>query len=334
MREPAPALDVEQYDWYDTGDYASSFAIPHQKRPRWPIVIAMIIAAILVTGGVIYFVAHQQVSAHDEQRRAAYQLLDEAIALTGESDIVVIKLDSALKETVTSTTIPDLNALLEKASDSQRSLETAAEKATEAIQQLDEATDTDLAQHVINAIACRLQMLEDGKVLVQLDIAAFTSLELLNESWGLLVAADGETREAIGSLNYPDALALNEAALEKLNQAQTQLEAAQTAFTQVDFQAVFNLIALKREAVELVIAVDVAILEGNYEEAGRLNDEFLEKSNVAAAAARALPSVPADLINAAYDTETTQVREHYETTRSQTVGSDEFIRNYVGINAE
>jgi len=325
-----------------TGDgvQGNEFAVPQRKRRRWPIVIGIIIVLIIAAGGVTYYVIHQQAAQQDSQRRDAYKTLNQAIALITESDAVVVRLDDAINKQVTIDDVPQLQALLDQIPTARSSLDTAVETATDAKNHFKDQDGLDLAQHVLNAASSRQVLLENGSGLIEKDIAATTSLSLLNEALDFLFDADSAMRDAAersasGSTDQiQEAIDLNNSAKDKLDQAQSKLTDAQTAFPQVEFDTISTYISLKMESADLALSADEALINGDIETAQSLNDEFAKKDEEVVAAAAQIPSDPTSLITTAYEQTTADIRGLYQDARTQATQADVFIRDYVGITAQ
>lgn len=329
VKEPPEPLQLPQND----------FTLPERKKRRWPIIIAIIIVLMLAGGGAVYFMMYQSAAQQDSQRRETYRTLDRSIALIQETDAVIVRIDTATSEQVTSEAVPQLQALLELIPSTQTSLESAVATATEAKEGFTDKDDRALAQHVLDAATHRQTLLKEGAVLIEKDIAAITSLTLFQEAWACLIEADNGMREAAekstpGSPEQiQEALDLNRAASEKLDQAQTKLTEAQTAFPQTDFTTISTYIALKKESIDLALAADEALLRGDIAETQTLNESFTKKDEEAVAQAAKIPQEPASLITTAYDTVTAEAHERYQQARSAAAEADAFIREYVGIGS-
>jgi hypothetical protein len=314
-----------------------------QSPPVWPLFITALVLFIVLTGGVTIY--NKTTLASQSTARAAVQqqgdaYLEESIALIQEADSVVIALDKARETQVTEADVPRLEALIGQLESTQRSLDSAIEKAELAKATFTEPEDQELAQHARDAAGYRKQMLELSGQLVGYDIAAMESAVLLNEAWSLLVDADADMRSAVEAVEVGGVDAVsesrdyNQAAVEKLTQVQEKFDQAVVAFPGLNLTVLTNYLVVKQASAELALASDDALLNGDRAEANAKNDEFIAKDAEAVELAALMPSSPMSLLVAIYDETTQQLREDYTALRTQAADADAFLRDYLGVEEQ
>ncbi|MDR3053755.1 MAG: hypothetical protein LBU48_07840, partial [Coriobacteriales bacterium] len=79
VAEPEDARPCEDDDAPKAGAHFKSEA--EQKRQRWPFVVGIILAFILLVGGGTYWYLSNQTAQIEASREEGYDLLDDAIAL-------------------------------------------------------------------------------------------------------------------------------------------------------------------------------------------------------------------------------------------------------------
>ncbi len=324
----------------ETPDSEADPSLAKIRRRRWPVTIAIILAVILIGGAVTYYVLSTQALERETNRTAAYVLLDEAIALIQESDQVVVSLDSATTTEVTGANLSEREVLLERVPTTRETLATAEEKAREAIELLTSSEDKEFAQHVIDASVNREDMLTSGENIISKDIEAMNSVLLFGQAWELIVNADTEfraTAELSKTGSYSglrQAIDRNNAILTSLQQASDLLNQAQEAFADADYSSVTDYVARKMESVQLAIAADQAILDGDIDAVNARNAEFDLKDAEVVDAASKIPPEPLSLITNAYETATAEDHALYDSARANAAEADSYIREYVGVETQ
>jgi len=335
-----PILETEdelEGDMFEPGS-ASEVSIPHKRR--WPIPIAIVLAAIIIGGAITYLVLSSQANQREENRRIGYELLDEAIALIQESDVVVVTLDAAILSEVTQDNLNERRILLERVPPTLETLGSAEDQAREAIKLFTSDEDKELAQHVINAAVNKIDMLTSGEVIMTMDIAAMSSAIFFGEAWTIIVGSDAELRASAelsrtgGYYALQEAIARNNTVLENLARASDLLTQAQAVFAEADYSTVFNYLELKIESIQLAIAADQAVLDGNLDLVNIKNAEFELKDAAVVNAANQIPLEPLTLITEAYDEAIAQAHAKYNSARANAVEADWFIREYVGVETQ
>lgn len=320
----------------ETGDAALSKI----RRRRWPVIIAIILAAIVISGAVTYFVLASQASEREASRAAVYGALDEAIALIQESDQVVVALDSATVTEVTEADLAERQALLERVPDTLETLDSAEEYVNEALELIVSGDDKDFAEQITAAITNRRDMLTSGKAIITKDIEAMNSALLFGSAWELVVAADAELRTTTelsrtGNMySLQEAIERNQAVASTLEQAATLIAQAGEAFSEADFSTVETYLTLKRESVALAIEADQAVLNGDLATVNAKNTEFGLKDAEVVEAASLIPANPLTLITDAYETSTADDRALYDSARANAADADVYIREYVGVETQ
>jgi hypothetical protein len=314
--------------------------LARMQRRRWPILIALSLFLILVSGTITYIVLYNQAMQRETNRTSGYRLLDEAIALVQEGDLEVIALDEAIKTEITAEDLARRRVILEKVPTTTKTLTSALEAAQAAQPLLTSSEDQAFARHVLDAAANRLDMLSSGAVLLDNDIKAMNCAQLFGLAWDLLVRADEDMRSATKTAqsgNYYDvraAIDLNTTVLEVLNQASELLGQAQAAFEAADFSAVSSYLILKKESVELAISSDQALLDANLDAAYTHNSAFAQKDAEVVAAAARIPADPLSLIISTYDRVISADKQLFDSARANVADADVFIREYLGVETQ
>jgi hypothetical protein len=311
------------------------------RRRRWPITIAVILAIIVIAGLVTYYVLYNQALEREANRSAAYELLDEAIALIQESDPEVISIDAAIKKSeVVAEDLPQRQVLIDRVPATLVTLDSAVDKATLAVGLLSSSDDKALAQHVMDAANNRQTMLNSGELLTKADIEAMNCAMLFGQAYDLIVTADSDMRanaSLSGNGNYNDALEAveaNKAVLEKLAQAADLMIQAQDAFKEVDLSVINIYLELKATSVQIAIESDQALVDADIETALAKDQAFKDKDSEAVAAAANIPPEPLQLITSSYDKLTAEARQTYDSARANAADADVFIREYVGVETK
>ncbi|MDR1422593.1 MAG: hypothetical protein LBI64_07005, partial [Coriobacteriales bacterium] len=314
---------------------------PLEKKPAWPIVVAALIIFIVVTGGLTFFIRFtmsQNAAELAAIKAEGDRHLNEAITLIQEADTIVIAFDNTNENKVTEEALPQLEALLDQIPSAQETLDVAITKAELAQTTYVTAEDKQLAQYAIDAATARKDMLDLSSQLTSYDIAAMLCAVEFSTAWDLLIAADGDMRLAVEVVNengngaVGQAMEYNQAADDKLTQAQEAIARASELLPEADFSSIVNYLTAKRESVALAIASDEALLADDIAGANRLNDEFVSKDAQVVELATLIPEEPISLIVNAYDEATSEVRTAYHTARDLAADADAFLRAFVGTN--
>lgn len=321
-------------------DADAEAALVKIRRRRWPVTIAIILAAIIIAGAVTYYVLSSQALERENNRTQGYVQLDEAIALIQESDTVVVSLDEATVTEVTEANLADRKLLLERVPATVETLQTAIDTASGAVSLLTTQEDKDFARHVIDAAENRLAMLDSGEAIINKDIQAMSSALLFGQAWDLIINADSELRattELAGSGNYLDiqeAIARNGVVLVNLQQAHALLTQASETFPEADYTVIFEYLTLKTESVQLAIEADQALFDGDVDLYNTKNAEFGSKDAAVVEAAGRISATPLTLITDAYEKSTADIRALYDSARANAAEADGYIREYVGVDTQ
>lgn len=315
-------------------------ALEKIQRRRWPVVIAIILAVIVISGAVTYYVLSSQAHEREASRQAGYDALDEAIALIQESDQVVVAIDEATVAEVTEADIADRQALIDRLPTTLETLNTAEEFARSAVDLMNTDEDRAFAQHVIDSAVNRKDLLQSGRAIITQDIAAMKATLIFGSAWELIIKSDTELRATtelsrssnIASLQ--EAIERNQVILSDLDMALSLLTQAKEAFNEADFSTVEAYIARKRESVVLAIEADQAVLNGDIGTVNTKNTEFSLKDAEVVEAANAIPANPLVLITDAYEKSTEADRKVYESSRANAADADGYIREYVGVETQ
>jgi hypothetical protein len=312
-----------------------------RRRYIWPIFICAAAVFIIVTGLLTYF-NRSRLAEQTEYRNAIQHqgnaYLDESIALIQEADSVIVALDKATESQIAEEDIPRLEALLDKTSSVQESLDDAIDKALQAKETFLEDEERQLAQYAQDAASYRKQMLEMSDEIVRYDIAAMRSALALEYAWTLIIDADANMRSAVETVAEGGAGAVtesrdyNQEAVNKLDLANQALDKTVEAFSTVDVGALRAYLEAKKASAELALASDEAFLEGSYYTAYLRNEEFIEKDAEAVRLAAAIPGDLLSLVVTAYEQAIGTVHEEYVAMRSRATDVDVHLRAYLGVD--
>jgi hypothetical protein len=230
--------------------------------------------------------------------------------------------------------------LLERVPTTLETLALAVEKASASIELYTAEADKEFAQQVLEAATNREEMLLSGEVLIGKDIEAMNAVVLLGQAWELILNADTELRAVTelsrsgGYYELREAIDRSNNVLAQLDQATTLLAQAKEAFSAVNFSSLDNYLVLRIESVRIAIEADQALLDANLETSTALNEEFRKKDEVVVAAAALIAAQPLSLITDAYELETAEARERYNSARGNAADADAYIREYVGVEMQ
>jgi hypothetical protein len=314
-----------------------------RRRHLWPIFICVAAVFIITTGLLTYFnrsLLAEQAEYHAVIQRQGNGYLDESIALIQEADSVIVALDRATESQIAEEDIPRLEALLDKTSSVQDSLDGAIDKALQAKETFLDDESKQLAQYAQDAAGYRKRMLEMSSEIVRYDIAAMRSALALEYAWTLIIDADANMRSAVETVVEGGAGAVtesrdyNQEAVNKLVLADEALDKAVEAFSAVDVGTLRAYLAAKKASAELALASDEAFLEGSYYTANLRNEEFIEKDAEAVELASAIPGDLLSLVVTAYEQAIGPLRQEYVAVRSQATDVDAYLRAYLGVDVQ
>ena len=326
------------FEFFD--DYEEAVFEEEESRPIliWPIVLTAIAILIIISGGLTLYIRTLQVSVQTAlvtQRENAIAQLNESIAFIQEADVVVIALDKNLENQISLETLENLEVLLEQTNIAQQTLDSAMVSAEAAKNSFSDPADQAIAQHAYDAAVYRKQMLSLGVLLAQADIQALQSAVQLDTAWEAILDADSLMRQAASSASaggtdrYSRALALNQEALVRLDDAKLALDEAARIFPEADFSTLVNYVQAKRESCVLVIASDEALLANDRVLANDLNDQFVAKDAEVVELAMLIPNDPITIITSAYDTKTNEWRTEYRELFTKAADADAYIREWL-----
>lgn len=340
-------------------------ALSKIRKRRWPVVIAIVLSLIVITGAVTYYVLSSQAMQRESNRAAGYDALDEAISLITESDqVIVAALDPAIIESnqiiasLSADQLPSLSAteepaavtaarnvdlserqaLLERIPKTLETLKGAEEYANTALGLMTAQEDKDFAQKVLDAVANRKDLLNNGEKIIGENINAITATLKIYDAWVLMSNADAELRattllsESTNYNNLQQAIERNSVILATLEQATALVNEASESFPAADYSAISNYITFKSQQVTLAIEADQAVLNSDLETANAKNAEFAVKDGEVVEAAKQMTDNPLSLIASAYASTTAQWQDAYKQARAKVAEADSFIREYVGVD--
>ncbi|MDR1713275.1 MAG: hypothetical protein LBR39_03870 [Coriobacteriales bacterium] len=314
-----------------------------QRKPIWPLIIAFLITFILATGGLTFVVRTTQNLAQEEAaaiKAEGDSYLNDSIASIQEADATIVSLNEVISTDLNDDTLPQYEAVLTRVENANGTLDSAVASAELARSTYTTTDEQNLAQAAIDSALYKKQLLEYGSALINYDLQAWRCQTHFDTAAALISTADSNMIEANNyAINGDDysltmAIEYNNAALEQLNLAETELALAKEAFPQVDTSAMGDFIAKRKESVTLAIESDQAILDDDYDTANAKTEEF----NTKEAEAFELYSLFAEdyrqPIRDAYEKATSETLADYHEAWANAADRDAVLREYTGMEVQ
>ena len=282
--------------------------------------------------------------------RATSELRD-AIDCVTRADEAIVPLNEAVSEQIGDTGASSETDDLSVKIDSATELLTEAQGHLERARALRDHLD-DRGRETLDAldssISARRGMVGAGEVIVDVDDAVSSSLDLLGQVMAKLSAADEKAKAATNAANeYARYLAgeqtptqdanvpvsLDDEAIALVDGASDLLSQAKQAFGDADYSVFEAYVSKRSEALHLMLDADSAVLSGDFEKAGQLVSQYNEADAAAADLATAIPSNLSDVFMEPYARLTSAEREKYAQSASQAAEADVVIRRYQGVLA-
>ena len=279
---------------------------------------------------------------YQDHQRHLHQVaqLDEALDLIREADETVVALDGIVANPLAAGSRAQAASVLAKLPAALAQLEEADAAARRVSVDLRESEDKEAANQTVAATGARTALIESGRQIVEQAQRADEAARAVREAWQRVVEADALARDAAALVADTTAEHVTaskdktNAAVGAFADAQTALEALDSAYADVDLASPLDYVAKRIEAMGYALASDDAFLAKNKEEAVAQNDAYNRADAEAATLAAGLPDDVAQLVFDAYDQATGTLFETYSTARSQAGAADAFLRDYLGTTSK
>ena len=279
---------------------------------------------------------------YQDHQRHLHQVaqLDEALDLIREADETVVALDGIVANPLDAGSLAQADSVLAKLPAALAQLEEADAAARRVSVDLRESEDKEAANQTVAATGARTALIESGRQIVEQAQRADEAARAVREAWQRVVEADALARDAAALVADTTAEHVTaskdktNAAVVAFADAQTALEALDSAYADVDLASPLDYVAKRIEAMGYALASDDAFLAKNKEEAVAQNDAYNRADAEAATLAAGLPDDVAQLVFDAYDQATGTLFETYSTARSQAGAADAFLRDYWGTTSK
>ncbi len=279
---------------------------------------------------------------YQDHQRHLHQVaqLDEALDLIREADETVVALDGIVANPLDAGSLAQADSVLAKLPAALAQLEEADAAARRVSVDLRESEDKEAANQTVAATGARTALIESGRQIVEQAQRADEAARAVREAWQRVVEADALARDAAALVADTTAEHVTaskdktNAAVGAFADAQTALEALDSAYADVDLASPLDYVAKRIEAMGYALASDDAFLAKNKEEAVAQNDAYNRADAEAATLAAGLPDDVAQLVFDAYDQATGTLFETYSTARSQAGAADAFLRDYLGTTSK
>ena len=279
---------------------------------------------------------------YQDHQRHLHQVaqLDEALDLIREADETVVALDGIVANPLDAGSLAQADSVLAKLPAALAQLEEADAAARRVSVDLREFEDKEAANQTVAATGARTALIESGRQIVEQAQRADEAARAVREAWQRVVEADALARDAAALVADTTAEHVaaskdkTNAAVVAFADAQTALEALDSAYADVDLASPLDYVAKRIEAMGYALASDDAFLAKNKEEAVAQNDAYNRADAEAATLAAGLPDDVAQLVFDAYDQATGTLFETYSTARSQAGAADAFLRDYLGTTSK
>ena len=279
---------------------------------------------------------------YQDHQRHLHQVaqLDEALDLIREADETVVALDGIVANPLDAGSLAQADSVLAKLPAALAQLEEADAAARRVSVDLRESDDKEAANQTVAATGARTALIESGRQIVEQAQRADEAARAVREAWQRVVEADALARDAAALVADTTAEHVTaskdktNAAVGAFADAQTALEALDSAYADVDLASPLDYVAKRIEAMGYALASDDAFLAKNKEEAVAQNDAYNRADAEAATLAAGLPDDVAQLVFDAYDQATGTLFETYSTARSQAGAADAFLRDYLGTTSK
>lgn len=291
------------------------------------VVIATV--AILAAGGTYLY--------HDMRFQSeASDRLDSAIAALGQADAVIKPMDEIVADPFSGELDAERQAVEAGMPSAQERLQQADADARTAANDLRDPRAREAAGQAAFSAAARQDMIEHGMQLLDLSADANAAASEIDDAWNDVLAADSEARRAAALASSGDLGQLDESnaaanqAITLLQQAADTLSAVNATYPSVDCTPLSAYIEKRVESLGYALLSNAALAARDKDAAAAQNAAYTAADEQAAELARDLPEDPATFAHRAYEKESADAQEGYESARAQAGGCDAVIRDYLG----
>lgn len=295
------------------------------KRNIWIIVAVVGVIALVVFG----LLGYQSFT----KRLAAARQLDEATGLVEQGDVIVVQVDTVVREKVT----PEL---AESAKGAQSRVPEAVTQLKRAVE-LIEAGYPDLTEDeqkranlLKAAAAARLAMLDVAPELLGYNVKAAEALSVGRSAWDKVLEADKVSDQAVAAYNklsksgVGQSSKLNKRAAELLAASRSGFQEAEKAFPEAPFETYIAYVDTRVRLNKLSQQSDAAWLAGSLVKANSLISTYNVEDKKAVAQAKGLPASPEQAIADAYEKAVKESTDAYYAARDEATKADDELRDF------
>lgn len=334
------------------GNHASTRS---QERPRnrtrkglsLPMRLLIIVITVGLLGTAAFFLSRYLDGAWN-----AKQAINAAISDVEQSDENITALNNLVTSTVDDLISADTTSLAKDLQESAQNLNDAEQHLAEA-EKLDEFMDDNqrsICEALHASINARRKMISAGETIVAVDTRVGEARSLLDQAIEKALAADEKSREATQAANEyalyltgnsevtttdaTVAVNLDNEAITLLDEASAALDSAKEAFGEADYSLYETYLEKRKEAAQLMLDADNAIVSGDFASTSEKTDSYNEADSAATEAAAALPSSTAEIFSEPYAQLTAESRATYTEAYANAAEADALIRHYEGVSVQ
>lgn len=306
---------------------------PHRRRRaravarggRGRIIAVMVLAVILCVAAIVW--GYRILTARIE----AAERIDAATALIEDADAVVVQVDSVIRAKVTPELAEGASNAAQRAPEAKADLQRAVRLLDEARPQGsdDDRVRVDL---LVRAASARIDMLDQAKGILDLNVAASEALPLARDAWDGVLAAAKLSDQAVSSYNRLTKAGVqasnkyNKQAAAQLAEARTRFAAADKLFSQAPFQQYLLYVDARIRLNNLSQQSDTAWLKGDVKRANDVAKTYNSEDKKAADLAKQLPVSPDVAIAEAYERTAKAATDAYYSARDTATEADAALR--------
>lgn len=357
--QPASAANMK-------GD-SEGVAKAHKKRTRatWAIVVLSVLI-VLVIAAVIFFALRAQ--NHMQNANAANDDLQQAISYVSASDQVLIPFDTVVNSSTSASNQSEIAKVTKDIPNALKQLDSAEESLKKAQERSEFLTDEqkEVLGYLQTSIDGRRTLFSSGQKYLEGGAKVSQLGSHINTAYASIVTADEKVREAIeaaktyadtqsknaeaalkaaesgskkptpeqSSVTAQSVVDLDQAALDALNTAKTELDQAKTLTPELNIDSLNAYLEAKITAVTILKDTDTAIASNSIKDAVEKVNSYNEADKKAVELAAAIPKKPEDLYQDLFLKSTQADKTTYDEARKKTALADSYIRKYQGIEIQ
>lgn len=339
----------------------------HKKRTRatWAIVVLSVLI-VLVIAVVIFFALRAQ--NHMQNANAANEDLQQAISYVSASDQVLIPFDTVVNSSTSASNESEINKVTKDIPSALKQLDSAQESLKKAQERSEFLTDEqkEVLGYLQTSIDGRRTLFSSGQKYLQGGAKVSQLGSHINTAYASIVTADEKVREAIeaaktyadtqsknaeaalkaaesgnkkptpeeSSVTAQSVVDLDQAALDALNTAKTELDQAKSSTPELNIDSLTAYLEAKIAAVTILKDTDTAIASNSIKDAVEKVNSYNEADKKAVELAAAIPKKPEDLYQDLFLKSTQADKNTYDEARKKTALADSYIRKYQGIEIQ